>query len=69
VLRWVEGLAATPWQAPSAPFPEISDPPNFEYRTAEVPGTDAVEVFYRHHFADGLVDLVWVGRLPAPDEE
>ena len=47
----------------SVPFPEISDPPTYEIRMAEIPGTDGVEVFYRRRFADELVDLVWVGRI------
>ena len=62
VRDWIAGLADAPWQAPSVPFPELSDPPTFEIRFAEVPDTGGVEVFYRHHFSDALVDLVWVGR-------
>lgn len=62
VRGWIAGLADAPWQAPSVPFPELSDPPSFEIRIAEVPGTEGVEVFYKHRFDDGLVDLVWVGQ-------
>lgn len=60
----VEGLGSAPWQAPSTPFLELSDPPEYEVRVAEVPGSGGVEVFYRREFASEVVDLIWVGRLP-----
>jgi hypothetical protein len=63
VSEWITGLAAAPWQAPSVPFPELSDPPRYEVRTAEVPDTDGVEVFYRRTFTGEVIDLVWIGRL------
>jgi hypothetical protein len=50
VNLWVEDLASAPWQAPSTPFPELSDLPNYEVRIAEVPNSDGVEVFYRREF-------------------
>lgn len=64
VNLWVEGLSSAPWQAPSTPFAELSDLPNYEVRIAEVPNSDGIEVFYRREFAGELVDLIWVGRLP-----
>jgi hypothetical protein len=64
VTLWVDGLGTAPWQAPSTPFPELSDLPDYEYRTAEVPDTEGVEIFYRREFAGEVVDLIWVGRLP-----
>ena len=65
VNLWVERLASSPWQAPSVPFPELCDPPNYEVRVAEVPDSGGVDVFYRREFADETVDLIWVGRLPS----
>jgi hypothetical protein len=64
VGQWVQSLIATPWQAPSVPFPELSDPPNFEVRDAELHSDDQVAVFYRRQFKDEIVDLIWVGRIP-----
>jgi hypothetical protein len=64
VSLWIAGLATAPWQAPSTPFPELSELPEYEVRVAEVPGSGGVEVFYRREFADEAVDVIWVGRLP-----
>lgn len=64
VNLWVEGLGSAPWQAPSAPFPELSALPEYEVRVAEVPDSGGVEVFYRREFASEVVDLIWVGRRP-----
>ena len=64
VNLWVDDLDSAPWQAPSTPFPELSDLPNYEIRIAEVPDSNGVEVFYRREFAGEIVDLIWVGRLP-----
>ncbi|MHB8290083.1 MAG: hypothetical protein ACYDEY_12765 [Acidimicrobiales bacterium] len=61
---WIEGLAWAPWQAPSTPFPELSDLPNYEVRIAEVPNSDGVEIFRRREFTEEIVDLIWVGCLP-----
>jgi hypothetical protein len=44
--------------APSIPFPELSDQPISEMRSVVVPGSDGVEVFYRHIYATGAVDVV-----------
>lgn len=63
VNDWVDGLGSSPWQAPSVPFPELSDQPRYELRTAEILGTDGVEVVYRREYDGEMVDLVWVGRL------
>jgi hypothetical protein len=57
VWEWIRGLDATPWQAPSIPFPELSDQPEYEVRSAEVAGVD---VFYRHEYATGNVDLIGI---------
>jgi hypothetical protein len=62
VRAWILGLDDAPWQASSVPLPGFSGPPVYEIRFAKVPDTDGIEVFYKHQFADGLVDLVWVGR-------
>lgn len=64
VGEWVAGLGGRPWQAPSVPWPEMSDQPHSDIRTAEIPGTDGVEIFYRHDFGTDIVDVIWVGRLP-----
>src|SRR5579863_9752050 len=63
VELWVNGLNTTPWQAPSIPYAEISDLPKYEIRTAEVPDTDGVEIFYRREFDGEFIDLIWVGKL------
>ena len=57
VRDWVQGLDAAPWQAPSIPFPELSDQPDYEVRSAEVAGVD---VFYRHEYATGNIDLIGI---------
>lgn len=62
VRDWIAALGTTPWQAPSAPFPELSDLPPYQLRTAEVPGT-GIEVFYRREFDGEFVDVVWVKQL------
>jgi hypothetical protein len=62
---WNHELDSTPWQAPSIPFPEMSDLPNYEIRTAEVPGTEGVEVIYRQEYAGEFIDLIWVGKTLA----
>ena len=64
VNLWIERLELSPWQAPSTPFPELSDLPQYEVRVAEVPNSDGVEVFYRREFIGEIVDLIWDGRLP-----
>jgi hypothetical protein len=64
VSRWTEGLAIAPWQAPSVPFEELSDRPNYEVRIAEIPDSGGIEVFYRREFDGEIIDLIWVGRLP-----
>ncbi|MDZ4825526.1 MAG: hypothetical protein SGJ13_03570 [Actinomycetota bacterium] len=64
VSEWIQSLDATPRQAPSVPFPELSDLPHFEVRYAEPHGTDGVAAFYRREFLGEVVDLIWVGRLP-----
>jgi hypothetical protein len=64
VSAWIRALDSAPWQAPSVPFPELSDPPRYEVRTAEIPDSGGVEVFYRREFAGEAIDLIWIGRLP-----
>lgn len=66
VSMWVAFLEDSPWPAPSTPFPELSDFPNYETRSAEIPGTDGVEVFYRREFAGEVIDLIWVGQMSSP---
>lgn len=53
VRWWIADLALTPWQAPSVPFPELSNQPEYEVRSAVVPQT-GIEVIYRHHYATDL---------------
>jgi hypothetical protein len=62
VKSWIEELDVSPWQAPSTPFPELSDPPIYECRTAVIADTDGVDVFYRRQFDGEFIDLIWVGR-------
>ena len=47
---------------PEHAVPELSFQPDFETRSAEVPDSGGIEVFYRHEYATGEVDLLWVGR-------
>ena len=72
VESWVNELRDRPWTAPSVPMPEMSNQPEYEVRQAVVPGTDRVEVIYRHTYsteaAAGLVELIWVGRTAAPPQ-
>ena len=60
VREWVEEAGDAPWIAPSIPFPELSDYPHDEVRSAVIPRTDGVEVFYRHTYADAQVDVIAV---------
>lgn len=51
----------TPLGPPQAfPSRELSDYPRDEVRSAVIPDTDGVEVFYRHTYADGQVDVIAV---------
>ena len=50
VSSWVAELDSTPWLAPSIPFEELSAPPVYEVRYAELPDTNGVVVFYRRFF-------------------
>jgi hypothetical protein len=61
VGRWIARLGAEPWQAPSIPLNELSDQPVDEVRQAVVPDSGGVLVVYRQTYADGLVDLIYVG--------
>ena len=60
VRDWVGWLGDFPWQAPSVPVPELSKPPEYEVREAVLPEAGDVEVTYRHEYATGVVDLIWV---------
>jgi len=62
VRTWVGGLDHAPWQAPSTPFAELSGQPDYEVRSAVVPGSGEIEVFYRQDYVTDDVDLIWVGR-------
>jgi hypothetical protein len=37
--------------------------PKYEIRTAEIPDTGGVEIFYRREFDGECIDLTWVGKL------
>ena len=71
VESWINELSDRPWTAPSEPVPEMSNQPEYEIRQAVVPGTERIEVIYRHTYypeaATGIVDLIWVGRLAAQE--
>ncbi len=51
-----------PWRAPSVPVDRLSDQPVYEMRYAELPvaGEMPVEVWYRHYYATGDVDVIAV---------
>jgi hypothetical protein len=61
VGRWIARLGAAPWQAPSIPLNELSEQPIDEVRQAVVPDSGGVLVIYRQTYADGAVDLLYVG--------
>jgi hypothetical protein len=63
VSSWVAELDSTPWLAPSVPFEELSDPPRYEVRYAELPDTNGVVIFYRRYFDGEIVDLIDVTVL------
>ncbi len=48
------------WRAPSVPIAELSQPPEYEVRAATliVAEQSAVQVWYRHFYADDTVDVV-----------
>jgi hypothetical protein len=48
---------------PSVPFEELSDPPRFEVRYAELPDTNGVVIFYRRYFDGEIVDRIDVTVL------
>lgn len=48
---------------PAFPFPELSDPPHYEVRYAEIPATDGVTVFYRRVFDGEFVDIIDVAHV------
>jgi hypothetical protein len=60
VRSWINNLGTAPWQAPSIPFPELSDQPHYEVRSAAVPDSGGIEVFYRHDYIRDLVAPIWV---------
>jgi hypothetical protein len=66
VEAWIAQLGDRPWAEPSEPAPEMSNQPEYEVRTAVLPGS-GVEVIYRHTYnpgaSAGTVDLIWVGRI------
>ena len=51
-----------PWRAPSVPIAELSNQPEYEIRTVELPvaGEDDVHIWYLHDYAKGQVDLMAV---------
>ena len=61
IRGWIEGLARSPWQAPSLPIPEMSLAGEYQTRIATVLG---IEIIYQEQFADGRVDLLHVGTAP-----
>jgi hypothetical protein len=62
VEAWIVGLDLAPWLSPSTPFPELSFQPDFETRSAVVPESGGIEVFYTYEYASADIDLIWVAR-------
>ena len=65
VRDWVGRLGTTPWQAPSVPFPALSEPRLFEVRIAVLfPPTESgfseTRVLYKREFDGEFIDLLWV---------
>jgi hypothetical protein len=52
-----------PWRSPSVPMADLSNPPEYEVRVAglNVQGEERpVQIWYRHFYATGDVDVVAV---------
>jgi hypothetical protein len=48
------------WRAPSVPIGDLSDQPQDEMRSADVPvpGERSVWVWYRHFYTTGAIDII-----------
>ena len=59
---FIAELSDAPWRAPSTPIPELSHPPQYEFRVAtiSVPREPPVSVWYLHVYATGDVDIIAV---------
>lgn len=60
VRQWLATVGVEPWQAPSIPLAELSSQPEYEVRTATVPGSGGVVVLYQHFYATNEVDVLSV---------
>jgi hypothetical protein len=65
---FVADLGEMPWLAPSIPIAELSRQPHYEVRSAllTVRAESPVQIWYRHEYATGDVDLIDVTSLPLP---
>jgi hypothetical protein len=59
---FIAELGDVPWRAPSVPIAQLSNQPEYELRTAELPvaGERDIQVWYLHAYATDIVDLVAV---------
>ena len=60
IKAWVDGLPAVPWNALSAPIPEMSVEGENQVRTATVLG---VEIIYEETYETGAIDLLDVRAI------
>jgi len=58
VRAWIDGLDATPWQAPSAVIAEMTVEGKYQTREATILGIDVV---YQEDYSTGRTDLIHVG--------
>ena len=57
---FIADIAERPWLAPSVPIAELSLQPQYEVRSAllAVRGESPIQIWYRHEYATGDVDLI-----------
>jgi len=65
---FIADIADQPWLAPSVPIVELSLQPQYEVRSALLAGggESPIQVWYRHEYATGDVDLIEVTSLSLP---
>ena len=67
--RFIAEIGDQPWLAPSVPINELSVQPQYEVRSALLPvprEAAAIQVWYRHDYATGDVDLIGISGTGGP---
>lgn len=62
VRSFLVAVGVEPWRAPSVPIAQLSKQPEYEVRSAVLVVFDlsTVQVWYRHFYATGAVDVIEV---------